>query len=128
MSGVYDRLHQKLELQKREEGISPMELADLPANLRSIMRLMLREIELTFEDIAEHVGKMPDKDKMTTEELQKALDHLTNHYWLIRRGEGKRIRYEVNLRRKTGSGLTNIWSALNDRIGKAQGKEKDEGG
>jgi hypothetical protein len=48
MSGsIYDRLKQKVDVQKYEEGITALDLASLPATLRKIMRTMLREVEMT---------------------------------------------------------------------------------
>ena len=44
MTGVFDRLQKQLDIRKREEGISALELRDLPSNLRKIMRLLLREV------------------------------------------------------------------------------------
>jgi DNA-binding transcriptional ArsR family regulator len=114
---VFERLQQKLNVEKRDEGISAIEIAELPPPLRKIMRLMLREVELPYADLREAVDAMPEKDRMSKPELDQALDVLTHQFWLIRRGEGERVTYQVNLRRKAGSKLAaGVWSALGDKI------------
>jgi len=114
---VFERLQQRLNVEKRDEGISAIEIADLPSPLRKIMRLMLREVELSYPDLREAVEAMPAKDRMSKPELDQALEVLTRQFWLIRRGEGERVTYQVNLRRKAGSKLAaGVWSALGDKI------------
>ena len=117
MSGVFDRLHKKLELEKHAEGISPLELAGLPPPLRKIMRTMLREVEILSVDLVKLVDEWPEKDRMPRAELDSALQTLTVQGWLIRRGEGERVRYQVNLRRKAPSKVAQgIWATLNEKI------------
>ena len=122
MSGsVYDRLQQKLEVQKRSEGISALEIADLPPSLRKIMRLMLREVEMSHADLCAHVHDLPEKDRLEMVELNQALEELVKQGWLIRRGEGKGLNYSVNLKRKPGSTLTsNIWGDLEAKLNKTR--------
>lgn len=111
---VFDRLQKKLEVDQHEGGISPLDLADLPPELRKIMRFMLREVELSYSEICEAVGEMDDL-KMKQKQLDEALQTLTRQGWLILRGEGERMRYQVNLRHKPGSKLA-IWGLLDDKI------------
>jgi hypothetical protein len=119
MSGsIYDRLKKRLEVQKYEEGISALDLASLPAHLRKIMRTMLREVEMTHVAIHQSMDEAPPAENWGHSDLDQALDELVKQNWLIRRGEGDRINYTVNLRRKAGSSLDkNFWSALDAKIG-----------
>jgi len=123
MSGsVFNRLQQKLDVEKREAGISPLELAQLPASLRKIMRLMLREVEIAYPDLCQAVETMPPADRLNRAELDEALETLTRQNWLIRRGEGERMNYTVNLRRKPGSQLAkSFWAALDEKIAQSKG-------
>jgi hypothetical protein len=124
--GVFDRLHKKLQLETQEEGISPLHLADLPPTLRKIMRFMLREVEMSYQGICEAVADLPG-DKIEQHELDDALEELRQQYWLIRRGEGDRVTYQVNLRRKAGSKLAaGIWGSLESRIMQAQSPQQAE--
>ncbi len=112
MESIYDRLSKRLKVDKREGGISPLEIAELPPPLRRVMRLMLRENTLTLAQMAELVCT---GDDMTRSELEQALDELTRQSWLLRSGSGETAQYEVNLRRRT-SAMTGIWATLNERI------------
>jgi hypothetical protein len=117
MSGVFDRLHKRLEIESREEGISPLELANLPPLLRKIMRILLREYELLYSEIVEWAKGLPESERPTQVELDQALELLSSQMWLIKRGEGERERYQANLRRKAGTTIAQgIWSVLDDRI------------
>jgi hypothetical protein len=117
MSGVFDRLQKQLDIRKREEGISPLELSDLPPKLRRIMRMMLREVVMKYTDLCVAVAALPQAQQLSREELDSSLRTLVEQNWLLRYGQGDLVSYKVNLRRKAGSQLDkDIWSALNDRI------------
>ena len=118
MSSVFDRLQKQLDIRKRERGISPLEIADLPPNLRQVMRMMLREVVMKHTEIVKRVEAMPEARRMSQADLEAALAKLVEQNWLLRYGEGEFTSYKVNLRRKEGSRLgQDIWSALDARIG-----------
>jgi len=118
MSSVFDRLQHQLDIQKREHGISALELADLPSNLRRIMRLMLREVVIKYNDLVKAVDAMPEANRLSHSELDAALSTLVEQNWLLRTGTGEFVSFRVNLRRKAGSALNkDIWAALETRIG-----------
>lgn len=117
MSGIFDRLQREIEERRKDEGISPLDLMDLPAPLRKVMRILLREVEMSYTDLRRAVENMPKMDRLSTPELDQSLEVLSKQNWLIRRGEGDRVSYKVNLRRKRGSQLAqSIWTSLDDRI------------
>lgn len=123
---IYDRLQKKLDIQKEDEGISPGDIAQLPPALRKIMRLMLREIELTEIAIREAMNALPEVDRLNPAELEQALATLTAQNWLIRRGEGEHLNYTINLRRKRGSTLDmSFWKALDGKIAENRKKEQN---
>jgi hypothetical protein len=120
---IYDRLQKALDVQKQEEGISAGDIAQLPPALRKIMRMLLREIEMTYQAICTAMDALPEADRLNRKELDQALETLTVQSWLIRRGEGEGLNYTVNLRRKAGSQLgLNFWNALDAKI--AENKKK----
>lgn len=122
MGGVFDRLQQRLSVQKREEGITALELAELPPNLRKLMRLMLREAELEYPAICAAIEAMPESGRLKKDELDQALAELTKQNWLQRTVRSGIATYQVNLRRKAGVTLPpGIWTALDERI--AQSKQ-----
>jgi hypothetical protein len=118
---IYDRLQKKLEIQKEAEGISALDIAQLPPALRKIMRLMLREVELTHTAICEAMSAVQTSDRLSQADLDQALDTLTAQNWLICRGEGERLNYTVNLRRKPPSKLGGtFWNALDAKIAESK--------
>lgn len=117
MSGIFDRLQKKMDLEAQTEGISPLDLANLPPLLRKIMRYMLREYELMYPEICQWAAELPEAERPSQLELDQALEALSKQFWLIKRGEGERIRYQANLRRKSGSKLAaGVWNVLDNKI------------
>ncbi|MEW5872748.1 MAG: hypothetical protein AB1894_26045 [Chloroflexota bacterium] len=124
---IFDRLQKQLEIRKREEGISALELADLPPNLRKIMRMMLREVVMKYTDLLRAVEAMPPANRLSRAELDSALDVLVEQNWLLRYGDGELMSFRVNLRRRAGSQLgQDIWSALQGRIAASQPGEQPD--
>lgn len=117
MAGVFDRLQNKIDDKKDEGGITALDLVDLSPSLRNIMRLMLRRLKMTYPEVCAAVDKMPEKQRLSHEEIKRALNTLTKQFWLIRLGEGETATYKVNLRAKAGSNLKdNIWASLGTKI------------
>jgi hypothetical protein len=120
---VFDRLQKVLDIQKQEEGISAGDIAELPPALRRIMRMMLREVEMTYTAICTAMEAAPAADRLSRADLDQALKTLTLQSWLICRGEGDHLNYMVNLRRKAGSQLgSTFWNALDEKIAESKRK------
>ena len=119
MPGVFDRLNKEIQDKQQEGGITPLDLAGLPPALRKIMRLMLRELQMTYPRLCEAMDSMPEAERLSRDDMQSALSTLTQQFWLLRIGEGEKAIYKVNLRRKEGSKLAaGIWSALDNKLKK----------
>jgi hypothetical protein len=117
MPGVFDKLDQNIKSKQQEGGITALDLVDLPPALRKIMRLMLRELQMTYPRLLEAMETMPEKDRLKRDELDSALSALTQQFWLTNIGEGEKAIYKVNLRRKAGSTLASgIWASLDDKL------------
>ncbi len=91
-------------------GITPLDIAGLPEDQKSIMFFMLRDKAavkegIGFEELQEHF----DADE---EPLVATLTQLIEDHWLIVIGEPPDERYKLNLRRRRGSLNSDIWSAL----------------
>lgn len=123
--GLFDRLQNELEDRAKEGGISPLDLASLPPRLRKIMRLMLREVEMTFTELQDETAKMDEMDRLSDAELKEALNSLTSQSWLVKLGQDELITYKVNLRRKGPSSLASgIWATLDDKMSSEKGEEQ----
>jgi hypothetical protein len=117
---IFDRLQKHLEVTKREQGISPIEIAELPPNLRKVMRLMLREVAMKYSEIVAAVAEMPAANRLSPKDLDAALATLVEQNWLNRFGSEEMTTYRVNLRRRSGSQLgADIWGTLDNKIGGA---------
>jgi hypothetical protein len=117
MSGIFDRLQKQMELESQKDGISPIDLAALPPLFRKIMRYMLREYEMLYSEICQWASELPEEERPSQADLDQALETLSKQFWLIKRGEGERVRYQANLRRKAGSKLAQgAWNALDAKI------------
>lgn len=117
MPGLFDRLNKEIKDSQKDGGISPLDIAQLPPSLRKIMRLMLRELTMSYPRMCEVMDAMPEKDRLSRVELDSALSSLSEQFWLIRIGEKDKAIYKVNLRRKAGSTLmAGIWSSLDNKL------------
>ena len=117
MPGIFDRLQKEIENKGDEGGITALDLADLPPTLRKIMRLMLRELQLSYPQLTEAVAALPEKERLAAKDLDEALDLLTAQGWLIRIGNGEKAIYKVNLRRKAGSKIASgVWNTLDEKL------------
>ncbi len=117
MPGVFDRLNKEIKDKQKEGGITALDLAELSPALRKIMRLMLRELQMSYPRLCEAMDAMPEKDRLTRDGLDDALSTLTQQSWLIRIGEGEKAIYKVNLRHGDGSKLASgIWSSLDAKL------------
>jgi len=130
MSKLFDHLQKELDSRQEDvqDGISVLDLVDLPGPLRKIMRLMFRKTKLkyTYSEIAAEV------ENFDKQELDQTLDALVKQGWLFRFGEDENATYKVNLSRKRGSALDgNFWLAIDNKIEermqqKNDSAEKDE--
>lgn len=119
MPGVFDRLNKEIENKQKDGGITALDLADLSPTLRKIMKIMLRELQMTYPRLCEVMDTMPEEERLTRNLLDDALSTLTQQFWLIRIGEKEKAIYKVNLKRKTGSTLAaGIWSSLDEKLKK----------
>lgn len=126
MPGLFDRLDKEIKDSQKDGGITPLDIAKLPPSLRKIMRLMLRELSMSYPRMCEVMDSMPEQDRLTRADLDSALLALTDQFWLTRIGENEKAIYKVNLRRKAGSTLAaGIWSSLDQKL-KGSPPEKTE--
>ena len=123
MTDLFDSLQSELDNRSKDEGISPMDLLDLPEHMRMIMRKMLRSGTMRKAEIFEFVSSWDEDKRLVEEDLEKTLTELAGQGWLIQIGEGDSLGYRVNLRRKKSSQLSSsIWDAIDSKLTK---KEED---
>lgn len=124
MSGVFDRLQKEIEDKQKDGGITPLDMVDLPPALRKIMRVMLRRVQMSYPELTEAMKSVPEKERLSNDELEEAIATLVEQSWLMKLGEGERAIYKVNLRRKSGSTLASgIWQALDSKLKEPPGED-----
>ncbi len=70
MSGLFDRIQADLDQRERMEGLSPVDLLDLPDGLRELVLLLARKGELDLPAIAEAIGAEPEAAGSLLEDLE----------------------------------------------------------
>ncbi len=127
MGSLFDRLEDQLNDRDKKGGLSPIDLLDLPEEMRKIMRQLLRAGVMSRQEIADLVQSWPENDRIDEEELDKSLDLLLKQSWLIRLGEGEIKNYRANLKRKAARKLDDsIWNAIDTQIAERKTEDKDE--
>lgn len=110
--GIFDRLSARIPAEDRQ-GITVLDLADLPEPERRILLSLLRlnaSQGATSDTLREHLN-----DGTTADDLTPRLERLVRDGWLLRVAEGQEARYRVNLRHKQKP-LSGLWSSLYDRL------------
>lgn len=114
MPGIFDRLQSALG-DSEPEGITPLDIVNLPDEQRRILLWMLRDQEASTSGIT--ADKLTSQLPNTPTNAADILNDLARGGWLISVGEPPHVRFKVNLRRKRGgSEGFGLWSILANRI------------
>lgn len=117
---IFDKLDSRLDNGK-PEGISPLDIAELPRSQRQIMFFLMRDQRAATDGI--NLDTLRQQFASETEaRLAEALAELSHAGWLTLFGEAPDVHYKVNLRRKRGAQLNGVWSFVMDRIDKVSDK------
>lgn len=113
MPGVFD--HLSARLQDEPSGLSPVDLADLPAAQKQILLTLLRDPASGLEGVGAAALRARLQDQIP--QFDETIATLVGQGWLIVLGEPANLRYRLNFRAKRGStsGI-NLWSILSDRL------------
>ncbi len=125
MSRLFEWLQTEIEKRRLGQGMRPTDLLTLPPPQRRVMRLLLREVQMSYPDLVTAVSTLPTKQRLTTAELDDSLTQLTQAGWLIRLGQDELITYRVDLRRKPGSKVaSSMWGTLEKRLQERQSRRE----
>ena len=108
--GLFDRLQDEIDAQGQQEGLSPIDLLDLPPGLAAIVKKIVRRNGMSLTDIAEEMGQ-------SLADAQPLLDELVAKK-LIRKVEvSDEIWYKAHFARKADKKLsTGVWTALDNLL------------
>jgi len=95
------------------DGLSLLDLSDLPAAWRAIIRLLMREQPLSYAALASAAASLPDPQRLQGDSLDEALAELTYRGYLIQQiVDGSRL-FTARIARKSGRTLgRTVWDAL----------------
>ena len=120
---VFDKLGGRLDDDK-PEGISTLDIADLPRTQRQIMFFLLRDQHAALDGVTIELLKHQFEAE-TEAHLSEVLAELCKVGWLILFGEPPNVHYKANLRRKRGTQLSGVWSFVMDRVEKGKAKDPE---
>jgi DNA-binding MarR family transcriptional regulator len=108
--GTFNPAQEEIDARDQQEGITPVELLELPPLLLRLVTRIAREGWVTAEAAAEYFGESPAS-------MQEALDGLVERGYLGREERQEGWVYRTRFARKRGRELPeNIWSALGQRV------------
>ncbi len=110
MSGLFDRLQDEINARGEPEGLSPIDLLDLPVELAAIVKKIVRRNGMPLAEIAEELQQSPEAAVATLADLvQKKF---------MRRIEVQgEIWYKAQFARKPDKKLSRgVWSVLDNLL------------
>ena len=120
--GLFDRLQNELNAREKARGLSMTDLLSLPDAERKLMNWLLDRQEASFSELVTQAGESKQR-------VRAMVDALVMQGFLrkIERGtEEENVGYQVRFARKRGASLPlNIWSALDEKIGKSETGQGD---
>ena len=107
MAGLFNRLQDEINARSSGEGLSPIDLLDMPESLAAAVNQIIRKNGMKLEDIAAEL-------KQSVEETKIMLDELVTKGYVRRVEVGdEEIWYKAQFGRKADKALSlSIWSAL----------------
>ncbi|HVU13715.1 MAG TPA: hypothetical protein VHD90_20705 [Phototrophicaceae bacterium] len=93
-------------------GFHVVDFLDLQPLERCVVRLILREVTMTYPQLCEAITTLPVDQQMDQPKLDTVLDQLTQNHWLVREYDHNLLSYRVNTsentRRQTGLDLSEL--------------------
>ena len=110
MSNLFNRLQDEIDSQEQQDGISPVDLLDLPSALSSIIKKIIRHNGMRLSQIAEELEQDPA-------DTQKTLDELVEKGYVRRVEVKEEVWYKARFAQKRSRTVSSgLWKAL-DNLG-----------
>ncbi len=93
-------------------GFNVVDFMSLPAIERSVVRLIMRHVNVTYPQLCEAVATLPIEKRIDQSRLNSALAHLIRTRWLIQQVDEQRVIYRVNTLGRPGSQNQDLWDSL----------------
>lgn len=94
-------------------GLSILDLTELPAPWRSVMTVILRENCISFADLSQAVGALPEDQRLDEPALREVIAALSARGYLTEDTTAKGDMYRARVRRRAGRTMSDkLWCAL----------------
>lgn len=94
-------------------GLSLLELSELPAPWRAIIRLLMRDQPQTYAALATALEALPAQQRLVGDQFDEALAALCKEGYLVQQWAGDDRTYAMRIARKSGRAVSSsLWSAL----------------
>ena len=108
--GLFDRLQDEIDARGRQEGLSPIDLLDLPPGLAAIAKKIVRRNGMSLAEIADEMGQKPA-------DIQTLLDDLVTKGLIRKLDVSGETWYKAHFARKADKKLsTGVWTALDNLL------------
>jgi hypothetical protein len=95
------------------DGLNLLDLADLPAPQRLLMRIIMREKSMMHDALLAAVSALPETQRLSEAEINDTLGELCRQGYLQQEMTNDGRRYQIPIARKPGKQLNSaIWNAL----------------
>ena len=119
MAGGFERSQDEAGGQDQNDGLSPIDLLNIPEGLASVVNRIIRRNGMRLEDIAKDMGK-------PRVEARKLLDELAVRGYVRQVEINSEIWYKAQFGRKADKALSQtIWSAL-DQVADEEEQHPDQ--
>jgi hypothetical protein len=109
-------------------GLNYFDLTNATPAKKIIIRFLLRNLSLRYNDLIAEIEKLPEAQRPTQAEIMSALEDLMQQKWLWKDGEGVDALYSVRLRKRVSrtrmrahlvqrhaSSFAQVWDMLDER-------------
>lgn len=93
-------------------GFNVVDFMSLPSIERSVVRLIMRHVTVTYPQLREAVAALPVEQQIDQSRLNNALAHLIRTRWLIQQVDQQRVVYRVNTLGRSSSQNQDLWDRL----------------
>jgi DNA-binding MarR family transcriptional regulator len=108
--GLFDRLQDEIDAHGQQEGLSPIDLLDLPPGLAAIVKKIVRRNGMSLTDIARELDQK-------VADAQAVLDELVAKKLMRKVEVNGEVWYKAHFARKADKKLsTGVWSALDNLL------------
>jgi len=107
MSGIYEEIKRHLGANvDANTGFSTLDMMFFPAPVRRILRMMMRKVEMSYDELRKQIDELPEEKRPLPEEIDESLDALVKIGWLAMTMTGNARVYRLEMGIKAGSAVT----------------------